>query len=387
VSVTLNVTVDDGNSRTGVASIETVAPDVTVAVDGNEGILTEGLNSTVDYTVEDPRDGSAFDSGTVAVEAVNATFEVDTDVDGTVDTTLADGGTAEISLDENGQATVAIGVQGLADDVTSPNLLHNARTSAASAGAGNVELPVGSPNIFLFEDGERADLPDTVAPNSQVDFTFEVTDANDRNIPVDGVDFTVDGAGFDSSTTPLDEGFVDVSGEVTSGTIDLTIDDVESVSLAQIDALETASLSLTANQTDIAQNDTVEFSLIRLDVARQTQGQLNITNADGESVETVDIDGTTTVTFDNETYAAGDYTVEATKPSGSQTAFNASTVTVTVDGGVDTGSPLDGTAGEYDADGDGQVTASELGNAVTAFGQGNLTASELGDVVTAFGQS
>jgi hypothetical protein len=50
-------------------------------------------------------------------------------------------------------------------------------------------------------------------------------------------------------------------------------------------------------------------------------------------------------------------------------------------------SPLDGTAGEYDADNDGDITASELGSAVTDFGQGELTASELGEVVTAFGQS
>jgi hypothetical protein len=55
--------------------------------------------------------------------------------------------------------------------------------------------------------------------------------------------------------------------------------------------------------------------------------------------------------------------------------------------GASTGSTLDGAAGEYDDDGDGTVTASELGSAVTDFGQGELTASELGEVVTAFGQS
>ena len=50
-------------------------------------------------------------------------------------------------------------------------------------------------------------------------------------------------------------------------------------------------------------------------------------------------------------------------------------------------SPLDGAAGEFDSDGDGSVTASELGGAATAFGQGDLTAAELGDVATAFAQS
>jgi hypothetical protein len=50
-------------------------------------------------------------------------------------------------------------------------------------------------------------------------------------------------------------------------------------------------------------------------------------------------------------------------------------------------SPLGGTAGEYDTNGDGTITARELGNAVTDFGQGELSAQELGEVVTAFGQS
>jgi hypothetical protein len=50
-------------------------------------------------------------------------------------------------------------------------------------------------------------------------------------------------------------------------------------------------------------------------------------------------------------------------------------------------SPLGGTAGEYDASGDGTITARELGAAVTDFGQGELNARELGEVVTAFGQS
>jgi hypothetical protein len=43
--------------------------------------------------------------------------------------------------------------------------------------------------------------------------------------------------------------------------------------------------------------------------------------------------------------------------------------------------------GKYDVDGDGDITASELGDAVTDFGQGELSASELGEVVIVFGQS
>jgi hypothetical protein len=93
-------------------------------------------------------------------------------------------------------------------------------------------------------------------------------------------------------------------------------------------------------------------------------------------------DGTANVVFN---YTADGNTGEVTLDAvgGGVTG----STTVTVSGQADTGSPLGGTAGEYDSDGDGQVTASELGDAVTAFGEGDLTASELGDVVTAFGQS
>ena len=59
----------------------------------------------------------------------------------------------------------------------------------------------------------------------------------------------------------------------------------------------------------------------------------------------------------------GTSTIDATSNLRSASA------TLTIGGQPDTGSPLGGTAGEYDSDGDGQVTASELGDVVTAFGQ------------------
>ncbi|WP_180271684.1 beta strand repeat-containing protein [Halorubrum persicum] len=329
----VDIELDDGNDRTGATTVDVVAPSVTAAVDDREGnLLTEGLNSTVDYTVEDPRDGSAFDSGTLTVEAVNATLRIDEDQDGTYETTLNDGDTREIDLDADGQATVFVGAQELADDADSPALLHNAQTASASTGAGDVALPVESPSLYLFANGERTDVPSTVEPESSVDYTFEVTDANDWNIPVDGVNFTASGAGL-SQTTALDEGFVDVAGEVTSGTIDLTINDgVGDVSVGSIDALETADLNLTAGAETVEQNGTVEFRLERLDRDRQTIGQLNITDADDNVITSgVEIDGTQTVTFNASTYDAGNYTVEATKTASSQKSFNADTVNVTVE--------------------------------------------------------
>lgn len=51
-----------------------------------------------------------------------------------------------------------------------------------------------------------------------------------------------------------------------------------------------------------------------------------------------------------------------------------------------TSSPLAGTAGEFDDDGDGRITAAELGDAGTAFARGDLSAAELGDVATRYAQ-
>lgn len=53
----------------------------------------------------------------------------------------------------------------------------------------------------------------------------------------------------------------------------------------------------------------------------------------------------------------------------------------------DSGSPLEGTAGQFDDNGDGEITAAELGDAITQFGQEDLSARELGEVITQFGQS
>jgi subtilisin family serine protease len=93
------------------------------------------------------------------------------------------------------------------------------------------------------------------------------------------------------------------------------------------------------------------------------------------------------VTFDitdaeADTIEIGNYTHMATSDNDETTV----SVEIVPDNNS-TNSPLRDTAGEYDANNDGTITASELGSAVTDFGEGKLTASELGEVVTAFGQS
>jgi hypothetical protein len=47
-------------------------------------------------------------------------------------------------------------------------------------------------------------------------------------------------------------------------------------------------------------------------------------------------------------------------------------------------SPLEGAAGEFDADGNGDISIIELGQAGQAFASGELTITELGQVGAAF---
>jgi|APHM01.1.fsa_nt_gi hypothetical protein len=50
------------------------------------------------------------------------------------------------------------------------------------------------------------------------------------------------------------------------------------------------------------------------------------------------------------------------------------------DSNADSDSPLDGIVGEFDADGDGDISISELGQAGQAFASGELTITDLGQV-------
>jgi hypothetical protein len=112
-------------------------------------------------------------------------------------------------------------------------------------------------------------------------------------------------------------------------------------------------------------NEDVEITLDRELTENQTLVAMAHRDTDGdETFDFVSSDGSTD----------GPYTAQG------QAVTDSAELTITE-------SSLDGTAAEYDSNGDGEITASELGNAVTDFGEGGLTASELGDVVTEFGQS
>lgn len=89
-------------------------------------------------------------------------------------------------------------------------------------------------------------------------------------------------------------------------------------------------------------------------------------------------DGSTTAEISLE---PGTHTVRVQAGDANHRAYDLTdTIQVTVEQPADP-------AERFDGDGDGTITATELGDAATEFARGNLTASELGDVATAFAQS
>lgn len=132
----------------------------------------------------------------------------------------------------------------------------------------------------------------------------------------------------------------------------------------------------------------------------------------GASIDRVQIDGASTKVDDLQVSAADErgvtIAISAAALSDGTTVTHTYTmtapaepgVTYTIDGtaanGQNTSTTITGDtdfttvasyAARYDSDGDGRITANELGDAATDFGSGSLTASELGDVATAFAQS
>lgn len=107
---------------------------------------------------------------------------------------------------------------------------------------------------------------------------------------------------------------------------------------------------------------------------------VTVTVDDLNSSDSVSVEYTLNISTDAE--VGTNYSI-----AGTVADSNIETSTKSTEFTIKNASPLDGAAGEYDGDSDGDVAASELGSAVSDFGQGQLSASELGEVVTAFGQS
>ena len=153
--------------------------------------------------------------------------------------------------------------------------------------------------------------------------------------------------------------------------------------------------------------DSVDVSIDKTDLT--TGDSFNVTavgTVDGNTVEvsgistafSVDDNAVAFLTSENEpdTDTAGQASVAGQALTSGQTqvnvTFNDAALSGDVTGSVTlgaqedtgTGSPLDGTAGEYDSDGDGQITIQELADAGSAYTDGELTIQELAEVGSAY---
>jgi hypothetical protein len=197
-------------------------------------------------------------------------------------------------------------------------------------------------------------------------------------------DYTTDDGGADEGQAGVFYVFV---SNPTAGETDVTVSQSgtsDTGTATFFDTVDAVDVSL--NQTTVAAGDSVTA-----DVVTQT--------SDGTTIEvprlsaTVTSNNSSVVTVDSSpvsTAANGTATATLTAQGNGTTFVNATvngqtgSTELTVGG---TGSPLDGTAGEYDADGDGEITISELANAGSAYTDGELTISELAEVGAAYTSS
>ena len=332
----LNITVNDGDSRTGSASLDVVEPDVSTTLGGDD--LTFGLTDEFNVTVEDPRDGSGISGAVVDLDAVNATYQIDDDVnDQTGADATTDGNSEDVTVNDNG--TLAVSVAPEAGTAAGTPQTLNVSTSL-DAGTAYGETAINTGNISL------GDVPDNLDPNSEESLVLEAVDANGDQLDLLGVEISGTGLDGDSQTKVTDEGFVNFdittsdSGTITytateagASEIDLVSDTQNNgndvVQVAQTNVLEQVNLTLTADSTTVEQDGSAEFTLTREDFDTQTSGSLTVTNASGDTVQTVSIDQTANVTFSE----AGNYTVTAEKPNRPAVgkAFLNDTVDITVE--------------------------------------------------------
>lgn len=241
---------------------------------------------------------------------------------------------------------------------------------------------------------EAAESQAAVGDNVQVNLS--VVDTDGRIVPIDSTDY------FDVDTTlgTLDESDSTVSLDATAGEANVTLNGTEagtaSVNVFNSDIgeeadttvefvedtstldVELSEQSITANTetdvtvtvTDNETGDAVEDASVSISDLQQS----NTTDANGEAVFTVNVS------------EAGDYPVDI-----SADGYEDASATLTVQSAGDI--PEDAvyepgsTAAEYDGDGDGQISLSELGVAGSAYANDELSLTELGSVGAAYANS
>jgi hypothetical protein len=181
-----------------------------------------------------------------------------------------------------------------------------------------------------------------------------------------------------------------VNGTDTTGTstIVATAENFTSINRGETTVTTTGSasgISLSPENDTIAQNDEINVTAEFVDdegrnVPRLTDVSLSADDGNvttGTTATAPNDDGAVVSTFTyNSSGASESVTITATGGG----LFGETTVTIE----EQSQSPLDGPAGDFDTNADGDISITELGDAGTAFAQGELTVSELGEVGEAF---
>lgn len=377
VNVSTNL---NDNSKTGSVSLDVVQPTISTNLTGD---LTLGLTSSnVEITAEDPRDSTALQDTDLRLTATNTTYDIDASdgsniiADADDDTfdqssiSIADGNNGYVNLDENGTAVLDVSTQeNNAGDQPLTLDLAVQNDSASYFG----DSPVGVGELSLVN------APNELDPGTDVSQTYQLVDANGNTVDLGTLQISGTGLDGNTQTKVTDEGFVNFDYTTSdSGTVEFKIQDSSDVpvnsdnnefTVKTISVLEQVNLSLSADQTDVTPGDSVEFNLTREDFDRQTTGTLTIRNASG-AVDTVSIDQTATVTFDE----AGEFAVEASKPTRPSVGKSFTNASATIS--VQVGEGTDEELARFDSGDDGIIDRDEAVDAIVAFNEGSTIGGE-----------
>jgi hypothetical protein len=328
----VNVTVEDGEGRSGETTLDALAPDVETNLTDNT--LTHRIASTVEVTVNDPRDGERLEGADLQVSALNGTVEANGS---------ALSGEAKDSADgPDSTTTVATGTD-IADSNATVDLLaydpandgFEVVLSAKSAGAASF-VPAAT------LDAERMDF--TVDPT---DITFsagstvvEVEGTLANGLPLADQDFEANGAGVsldDVATDGTGAQTVQVNPQAT-GTIEFSVDNDSEVvpgteSPSQLTEAtinvtsERRTFDLTVSPTSVTANQSTEVTVTALDAntSNPVEGAtVNLTGVGVDQTVTTDANGEANVTV--EPNAAGTVDVIVTDAD-----YNEATASITVE--------------------------------------------------------
>jgi hypothetical protein len=395
-TIAVNASVGDfspdntGNAQVNVTTTATAPTQLGFATDVRS--FAPSADESVDVEVQDEfgnantteigNSGISVTSSDTDVISVSGVNDLDSNNAGTFTLTGESAGTATINVTSDESDIASVEAEFTVSEPAALQLspAHNVATVEASNanpntqnqavleaqlvdGEGNA-LGISSENItFAKQSGSAAELN-----QSNADFIKQTGGSGNATILVNGTSTT-----GETTFIALAENY-SVQGTAT----------VTTTGAAD-------SISVTPETSSVAVNETANVTVEFVDTEGRnvpvvgTDVQLSADNgAVDDSPQSTDLTNgavNATLTYNATDASAGSATLTALGGGLSGTAD------VTVSGQADTGSPLDGTAGEYDADGDGQITIPELASAGQAYTNGELTIAELAEVGSAYTSS